>query len=148
MNESLDKLGVTIGDFAQSIIESGDVGKSSGPIGEPETEAYVPDISNIILPENLSETISGNKVITESASKDPEPELTLTEAQELAASIAELKAIILEMKSVINNLNEMTTVGAIGVNLGGKPTEVQRKQNRGRDKFNRAVLRLKNKKSK
>lgn len=141
--KKLEEMGMSIGDFALDLIDSGDV--DSQP-STSEADPSMPDISKVEISENLIESLTGvqKKETTDKPTKEPVKESEV-DLSELSVLIEELKTVIGSLKTLTEQVNEMTTVGSLGTNMSGKSKVVLPKKQTGRDKFNRAVNRLKSK---
>lgn len=146
MEKSLEELGQSIGSFAMNLIEENEV---QAPISMDNMESIpdssIPDISKIELPDTLNESLLGitvpkKPIVTQIQKK--------TSTEDLNILLQEFKDVLSEMKETLEALNEMTTVGAIGVNLGkSKITKQNNTKVKSRDKFATALHRLKSKRS-
>jgi hypothetical protein len=124
----------SIGDFAESLIlgqvEDIKQGKSLPPkLEEAKATANAPakDISNIEVPNEMMREILGEgfhpqdtppaETMPELVWNQPEPE---PEPQVITEETAqELISLVEEVKGIVADLKEMTTAGALGVNLAG-----------------------------
>ena len=141
----LEEAGISIGDFAMSLMESGQAGK-----GGPEVEAARPpqlaatdlDISDVKVPSSMM-----NKVLQESFGVDNEVPEKVQEPQISEQEILQERIVTLkgELVETINKLTElvsemtgigMTTTQSLGTGYSSnEPTNEPTKENeRGRNK--------------
>ena len=115
----------SIGDFAESLMSGGRVGDSrpTSPVSPPsfsQEQDFInvqsPDISNV----NVPSTFISN-LVTENVSEDKEVEREEPLQEEPITTSQD--PILLEIRDLLlslqNQINEMTSVGSIGVNLAG-----------------------------
>lgn len=121
----LRNAGMTIGDFAEKLMESGAVKpqNKSAPVQTPKAPVFEQrDISKVQVPDDFMKQVLGNKytpqrtqnkvskkVIQESTQVQPVQLLNEEKVDELISLLRDVK----------NLLSEMTTAGSIGVNLAG-----------------------------
>ena len=135
----------SIGDFALRLMENEDI--SSTPTNIEDHTGSMPDISRIELPAGLVESMAGisvgrrkKEVIAEEEEASVVEEINVSEIKELVES---LQDAISELRNLTERVNEMTTVGSIGVNMAGRKSSVVKKQKQGRDKFDACIKRVK-----
>ena len=149
--KQLEQMGMTIGDFAASLMESGAVTSKVEPKPNPAApkqvqEAPQKDISDVEVPDNLINSVLSNSFgvpqqthqVAEERDNTPAPQQQLNER--VVVLKEELKDTILKLTGIITEMLEMTGTGAIGVNLAGpqadpfKDEEKKRKKKRGHSK--------------
>ena len=119
---------VSVGDLAQQIMAQDEIssrGALKPPTITPDPSVYsadttqqAPDISNVVVPDDFVNSIVEGKVpVVQQESiveEDVAPIQPLSEVNELKGLIQEVKDLLIEVKQT---LVEMTTVGALGVNM-------------------------------
>jgi len=142
------EMSISVGDFAEKLLVQGTVKapQNTGPTLQPDPSVYsadvtaqAPDISHVEVPNYFVKSITESngdcsKALTEVkvsvdegvAPVDPQGSTEpLSEMTELKTLIQELKDMIIDVK---NTLSEMTTVGAIGVNMAGPEDKKKKKK--------------------
>lgn len=146
----------SIGDFAEQLLAqeqmSGKGFTNAPPTFNPTESAYsadvtqqVPDVSNIEVPVDFVASIAEGKapeVVQESTPEVSEPQ-PLTEVAELKSLVSELKELVSDLKQT---LSEMTTVGALGVNMAGAQSKDTKKKDK-EDDVKEILKRIKAKRS-
>jgi len=143
--KKLEEAGISIGDFAMSLVESGKIGtKTQTPeVARPaELPVSEVDISDVKVPSSMMD-----KVLQESFGVDKEvpekvQEPQLSEQEILQEKIITLKSELVETINKLTSLvSEMATIGAgtttqnIGAKQGGEPKRITRSSKyRGRIK--------------
>lgn len=119
--KSLEQMGMNIGDFAESLMESGAINSKPEQRDNPAAPKEVPqkDISDVKVSNNFI-----NSVLTESFGVPESSEIVAEEVvepapqQQLNEKILdlkeELKDTILKLTGIINEMLNMTTTGSIG----------------------------------
>ena len=118
--KSLEQMGMNIGDFAESLMESGSINSKPEQRDNPAAPKEVPqkDISDVKVSNNFI-----NSVLTESFGVPESSEMVAEEVvepapqQQLNEKILdlkeELKDTILKLTGIINEMLEMTTPGNV-----------------------------------
>ena len=114
----------SIGDFAASLMKGGGIAKSSpspsvSPPSFSQQSEYLdvqsPDVSNVDVPDSFI-----SNLVTEDVSKIEEDKKEQTIKEEPVSSsdpiLLEIRDLLVSLQSQIN---EMTSVGMVGVNLAG-----------------------------
>jgi len=82
---------------------------------------YVPDVSDIEVPDELVESITGKRITRTKIEEETE------EVEELGSLEEKVQSIISQLTTITESVkelvNEMTTVGMIGVNMAGPAKE-------------------------
>ena len=129
--DSLREMGLTMGEFAEKLINSGQVklgDTKSSPVQKSKEPIYEQlDISNTKVPDSFMKKVLGEKYSPQQTpnkvhKKVIKEEVKVQKAQVInEEKVDELISLLTEVKEL---LQEMTTVGNLGVNLAGpKPTE-------------------------
>jgi hypothetical protein len=159
-------MSISVGDFAEQLIAQGQTEPTKGiapPVFEGDPSVYsadvaaqAPDISEVVVPNDFvnsiveskgdfSQALAESKAPVERVAGPQAPQgpiEPLSEMTELKTLIQELKDMIVEVK---NTLSEMTTVGAIGVNMAG-PEKKKKKSKKPSTGYEAMLQRIKNKK--
>jgi hypothetical protein len=149
---SLREMGLTMGEYAEKLMNSGLVSSESKPQKPIQTKQEPvfeqKDISNIQVPNAFIKQVLGKeykapKQIKQSKQIKVQEETQVQSIQLLnEEKIDELLSLLRDVK---NLLSEMTTVGSLGVNLAG-PTLKDKKPKRFKSKsaaFRSAIIRRK-----
>jgi len=146
----------SIGDFAESLIlgqvEDIKEGKSLPPKLEEakaaSNAAPAKDISQIEVPDDMMRQILGEgfhpqdtppaERFPELVWEEPEPEIKPEPSVITEETAQELVSLLEEVRNMVSELKEMTSAGAIGVNLAGPVSDPMGKSSRRRRKPNKS----------
>lgn len=125
----MDLPNISIGDFASQLIESqvskeGAKAFSSSSSGEKDQV----DISNIVLSEDITNDILAESFGIKNTVSKPKVKSLREEKRKLKE---EFSAILIKLKEIIE---EMTTVGMIGVNMAG-PQKAKKKKRKKKNVY-------------
>ena len=112
--KKLEEAGISIGDFAMSLVESGKVGKKEQAVARPsELPITDLDISDVKVPSSMM-----NKVLQESCGVDNEVPEKVQEPQISEQEILEERVITLKSE-LVETINKLTSLVSEMVSMGG-----------------------------
>jgi len=134
-------MNISVGDFAEQLLNQEEARKESpvrAPSIAPDPSVYspnvleqAPDISEVHVPANFVQDICENK---KEISVPPALEETVvSDEEDLRTLMEDIKTLLVQVREA---LSEMTTVGAIGVNVLEKPPALSAKDKKKQRKIN------------